>query len=520
MLKACWTCRSRTIQCDQSRFPCLKCEKAGLECRDRKPLRWVKGVAIRGKMRGHTYASERNPTAPIAVPSFQSLKTNRAVEQSLHFALQDPRVQNLDKLSRHYIDYYDRRICRLYILHDSDSNPFRSLLAYALEDVPLRTSITALAARHHANTGYSFDSPADPGVFAAAKTANENLNALRFKTQAIAALAESLRTTGWKSGVKDTTMATILLLIFLELLESGLEGWDAHLNGARGFVQLYQSLSRSSAGKNRGFSEMGAGLRSFIARQYFLIETLGAALSSPSSLFKGPDIAGCQYENIGGRETESIVRSFLGCPEFLLGSIHFFSNQRHVIAKATAALYDEDVMAAHVEDTITMLEVTQSFDSSEWASGFQQHQPSVSSKSPADTQNLCTLSEAYKTAALLYGRQVIGTLSPALEDVERELVLRLLNLIDALKDQETLFKCLLWPTFIAGLHLHCVGQKRDLQQTFILGSLRKLWDLTSCLNVITATNILKNLWDRGAHHPAKTHNALQFIELDRHWLLI
>ena len=51
----CWTCRNRRIQCDQSGMPCGKCEKAGLECLAKRPFRWVKGVAIRGKMQGRSY---------------------------------------------------------------------------------------------------------------------------------------------------------------------------------------------------------------------------------------------------------------------------------------------------------------------------------------------------------------------------------------------------------------------------------------------------------------------------------
>lgn len=53
----CYTCRNRRIQCDQTGVPCAKCQKAGLECFDKRPVRWVKGVAIRGKMQGRSYES-------------------------------------------------------------------------------------------------------------------------------------------------------------------------------------------------------------------------------------------------------------------------------------------------------------------------------------------------------------------------------------------------------------------------------------------------------------------------------
>ncbi len=58
----CYTCRNRRIQCDQSGVPCGKCQKAGLECLDKRPFKWVKGVAIRGNLQGHVYESA-NPSS-------------------------------------------------------------------------------------------------------------------------------------------------------------------------------------------------------------------------------------------------------------------------------------------------------------------------------------------------------------------------------------------------------------------------------------------------------------------------
>lgn len=109
MRAPCWTCRSRTIQCDQSRTPCAKCEKAGLECLDKRPLRWVQGVAIRGKMRGrdpgkHHQVTDRQQPAQRkrnALSRTKSLMTNISPQS----ALQDPYVHHLDWSSRFYLDY-------------------------------------------------------------------------------------------------------------------------------------------------------------------------------------------------------------------------------------------------------------------------------------------------------------------------------------------------------------------------------------------------------------------------------
>ncbi|KAL4757915.1 Zn(II)2Cys6 transcription factor [Aspergillus foveolatus] len=497
MREACWTCRNRTIQCDQSCFPCLKCKKAGLECRDKKPLRWVQGVAIRGRMRGYMYKETPTNRGALLSAHFRPKRDRRGSHQ-LQLTLQDPRMQNLDPLSRYYIDYYSQRICRLYILHDSDSNPFRGLLAYALEDVPLLRSIIALAARHLANTGYSFDqSYKNDVVVPTSRFTDTTLDALRFKTQAITALRKRLTRPHQEPVKTDTMMATILLFIFLELLESGLDGWNVHLKGARALVHLYQSL-RGKTYSNCGSGEIGQEISTFITRQFSLIETLGASLSQSNPLIE--DFCSTSYILSPGQE--SIVRSFLGCPEFILRSIQFFSSQRQLAAESPHN-------TAHAQDTLAMIEVTGNFNSLEWASGFKQQHSSPVSPYTAEIENLYMLGEAYKTAALLYGRQVLGPESATAES--NELVLQLLGLIDALKTQDTLFKCLLWPTFFAGLH--CL--ERD-QQGLVHDCLKRIWDLTACLNAISASNILKDYWERTRLSGAQSH----CVGLDRRWLLI
>lgn len=111
MHTACWTCRSRTIQCDQTNIPCAKCQKAGLECFEKRPLRWVRGVAIRGKMRGRVLGGDPkaiNQSRPAklqqkqtACPFRETLST-KVVPSPL---LQDPCLHDLDWSSRFYLDY-------------------------------------------------------------------------------------------------------------------------------------------------------------------------------------------------------------------------------------------------------------------------------------------------------------------------------------------------------------------------------------------------------------------------------
>ncbi|KAJ5794947.1 hypothetical protein N7457_001546 [Penicillium paradoxum] len=500
MQAACWTCRNRTIQCDKTSFPCAKCKKAGLECFERRPLRWVKGIAIRGKMRGRMLEQDSKASDEISsahLPRKQvlhPLSKVLAINITPQFALQDPSIKALDWSSRFYLDYcgFPARLVRLlYILYDSESNPFRHLLTYAMNDSTLRYSIIALAARHFANTGRSFDQVDDTP---SPRFANANLDALYFKKQAIKALSSSL--THPEPSRKDMIMATILLLIFLDLLESGIEGWQCHLHGVEGLVNLSHTMLESNPSEriSRQPGETVQETRRFIARQFLLsISTIGGAFSDPKSRSE----LSVHFDD--SKHQESIVRSFLGCPEFLLRAIRYFSNQRHMIE--TLDMQNEPSIHEHVRDTLTMLELTTNFDCLEWASAAMNSRTS----STTDIQRLSMLSEAYKTAAAIYGKRIIrsfgiftGTTTPDNEG----LVLRLLEVIHSLKSDAALFKCLLWPTFIAGLE--CQGSN---EQRLIIESLRMLWDLTCCLNVINASKILRDHWERKNFDSNSTEQA-------------
>lgn len=78
----CYTCRNRRIQCDQSGVPCAKCEKAGLQCFDKRPIRWVKGVAIRGKMQGRSYEPKNGAPSTTEDYDPKSSRSRRSVVKS------------------------------------------------------------------------------------------------------------------------------------------------------------------------------------------------------------------------------------------------------------------------------------------------------------------------------------------------------------------------------------------------------------------------------------------------------
>ncbi|RDL30150.1 uncharacterized protein BP5553_10428 [Venustampulla echinocandica] len=80
-------------------------------------------------------------------------------------------------------------ICKLFIVYDSDQNPFRGLISLALGDSTLLKAILALAARHNANRRYLFRQPLLATLPA---SSNSDEDALLYKCQAIQGLSLAL----------------------------------------------------------------------------------------------------------------------------------------------------------------------------------------------------------------------------------------------------------------------------------------------------------------------------------------
>jgi hypothetical protein len=134
-----------------------------------------------------------------------------------------------------------------------------------MKDPVLLKALLAMAARHHANTGQSFhqfENPSSP------RLVNANRDALLFKHQAMEALSQSLRDQNLSN--QDTTVASIFLLIFLDLLESGSDGWNFHLEGAKKLIASTYKHAEDQAVINNGPGETVREIRAFIMKQIYL----------------------------------------------------------------------------------------------------------------------------------------------------------------------------------------------------------------------------------------------------------
>lgn len=193
-----------------------------------------------------------------------------------------------------------------------------------------------------------------------------------------------------------------------------------------------------------------------------------------------------------------------------MGGIRYLSSQRYFFEDLQHQR--PDVIEYHLQETKSMLELIENFDCLDWASA------SLSSTSSINARYLSLLGEAYKNAALLYGRRILGGF-PCFDVIpsssDEDLASRSLVIIDSLKGHAMLFKCLLWPTFIVGLACHTQETRDSVNR-----HLRTLWDLTSCLNIISASRILKEYWAEQYSRGFLGNVGHEMQPIDQGWLLI
>lgn len=127
-------------------------------------------------------------------------------------------------------------------------------------------AILALAARHHANTGRSFYQSG--ATETNLRSTNAHRDALFYKHQAIQRLSCAVNDA--TSCRQDTTLASIFLLIFLDLLESGSDRWNLHLEGAKSLIAFNQPLLGSPTGTTQDPGRTVHEIRNFITSQIYL----------------------------------------------------------------------------------------------------------------------------------------------------------------------------------------------------------------------------------------------------------
>lgn len=230
------------------------------------------------------------------------------------------------------------------------------------------------------------------------------------------------------------------------------------------------------------------------------IETLGATFVRPKLL--------SQFAPPGMLPQDTVEQSFLGCPEYLLHAIQCISHQRDVIAGLDTNTLDNVPIEIPIQNLTTVLDSIQQFDCYLWASTLP-HQSQVH-----DINKLCILSQAYKLGALLYGQRVLDALTNQ-TTAQDDLLYELIGVIDSLRSDYSLFKCILWPICIAALESPWPAQRE-----FLTACLDKFWQDTMCLNAVNAGKIVRQYWQWADGQGQESRWIFHIGFLGGDWLLI
>ncbi|KAJ5551020.1 hypothetical protein N7461_005718 [Penicillium sp. DV-2018c] len=430
------------------------------------------------------------------------------------WGLVDPLLKDLSQVSRYYIHHSDKDnqyMVNDFALYSQHKNPFRDLTALVDRAPILANGITALGALHCSLVSDS-DSSVQPwssgnlaledsnlsaeeieSIVAPASTRNPTSQAYRhfleFKQRALRQLSIDLQNPAKRRDGR--TLAAIVLLAFLDLVESGSGAWSYHIEGAKKLL------------KSRPERTMGSGilddLDAFALDGCIIMEIMGSTLARPGALSK-PFYSTSMDPSILKRLEEN---SWVGCPAYLLEVIFFVHALWYPDTEVTPTIPLPKPTAfptsVHPGQYLTLssfsslLQGIRNFDPIAWSQEMQKVY------SIPTLEYRLALATAYQDAVYLYTSRVLSRqrkgFSPPWTDVglppdHRLIATNLIAQICLIPASDPHFKCLIWPTFIAG------AECRPSQRALILEKLGSLYDSLTSVNVRNAAWVLRLMWQK------------------------
>ncbi|GFF28502.1 acriflavine sensitivity control protein acr-2 [Aspergillus udagawae] len=427
------------------------------------------------------------------------------------WGLVDPVLKDLSPLSRFYILHFNQHLVSYLALYSDVRNPYRDL-TFLVGDSPLLAhALAATGALHHAiltnlefSLPWSSDAAGDGGTalsseeveravissMARRPSSKDYEHFLGFKQRALRQLSLDICDPVMRND--NRTLAAIMVLALMDAIESGDGAWKYHLEGAKKLLKSRQQSKSPIQAQG-----MMNWLDTFAIDGCLLIQLMGSTLARPGSLTQ-PFYSSTMGPAVLKRLEET---SWVGCPAYLLEVI-FFVEAGHFVAP------DKDSISQHtmsfssvflpdgsspLQSPEALLEHIQAFDPVAWAESMQ------TCLYLEDLSMRIALATVYKAAVYLYASRVLSrprsernstiTTSFSLPPDHGAVTNILINQIALIPVADPHFKCLIWPTFIAG------AECRDpAHRPFLLEKLRALYyDITS-VNVRNAAWVLSLMW--------------------------
>ncbi|KAJ5773975.1 hypothetical protein N7457_008871 [Penicillium paradoxum] len=428
------------------------------------------------------------------------------------WGLVDPLLKDFSQLSRYYIHHSgedNQYMVNDFALYSQHKNPFRDLTALVNHAPVLASSITALGALHSSLVSESDSSllPWSSGNLAMADstlsaeeiedivapassqkpTSQAYQHFLEFKQRALRQLSIDLQTPAMQKDGR--TLAAVVLLAFLDLIESGSGAWSYHIEGAKKLL------------KNRPENSMGQGilddLDGFALDGFLIMEIMGSTLARPGALSK-PFYSSSMGPSILKRLEEN---SWVGCPAYLLEVIFYIHALWYLDPEVTDTIPQptaspESILPSRpltLDSFASLLQGIRNFDPIGWSQEMQKvfFIPNLAYR--------LALATSYQDAVYLYTSRVLSRqrpgFSPPWTDVglpldHRLIATNLITQICLVPATDPHFKCLIWPTFIAG------AECRPSQRGLILEKLGSIYETLTSVNVRNAAWVLRLMWQK------------------------
>ncbi|KAJ5846281.1 hypothetical protein N7534_009950 [Penicillium rubens] len=404
------------------------------------------------------------------------------------WGLVDPLLKDLSRLSRYYVHHYNQYMVNDFALYSQHKNPFRDLAALVNHSPVLASSIAALGAVHCSIVSESDSSvlPWSSGNLSMSVEEIEDIVApassrkptsqayhhfLEYKQRALRQLSMDLHNPAMQKDGR--TLAAIVLLAFIDIFESGSGAWSYHIEGAKKLLK-----DRPENGPGQGILD---DLDAFALDGCLIMEIMGSTLARPGALSKpfysssmGPEILKRLEEN-----------SWVGCPAYLLEVIFFLHALWYPDSEVAAITPQPTALPNAIQHSqpltldsfASLLQGIRDFDPIAWSQEMQNvffipnltypassHAPEKASRPP------------WADVGLPPDHKLIAT--------------NLITQICLIPDSDPHFKCLIWPTFIAG------AECRPSQRGLILEKLGSLFEALTSVNVRNAAWVLRLMWQK------------------------
>lgn len=229
------------------------------------------------------------------------------------------------------------------------------------------------------------------------------------------------------------------------------------------------------------------------------MEIMGSTLARPGALSK-PFFSATMGPAMLKRLEET---SWVGCPAYLLEVIFFIHTLWYSDSETTTTITPQPSALSssmHPGQPLTLasylalLQGIRNFDPVAWAHHMQ------SSHYLSDLSPRIALAKSYQNAVYLYTSRVLNRAragyTPPWADVglpadHAATASYLLEQICSVPHSDPHFKCLIWPTFIAGAECRCPSQR-----PLILEKLGALYHAVTSVNVQNAAWVLRLMWEK------------------------